>query len=209
MIAIIDYEAGNLTSVERAIRSLGRDCVVTGDARTIREAERVIFPGVGQAGSAMASLKRTGLDTVIHEVYESGRPFMGICLGTQIILSHSREHDTPCLGLLNGEVEAFPAKMNDTDGSRLKIPHMGWNRIRPVADHPILEGITAEDEFYFVHSYYPEPADRAHALAECTYGITFPVMLGHKNLVSSQFHPEKSGKAGLKILDNFCRWQPC
>ncbi len=209
MIAIIDYEAGNLTSVERAIRSLGRDCVVTSDAQTIRDAERVIFPGVGQAGSAMASLARTELSAVIHDVYASGRPFMGICLGTQIILSHSQEYDTPCLGLLEGEVKAFPLKMTDTDGSLLKIPHMGWNRIHQVSDHPILEGITEEDEFYFVHSYYPAPVQREHVLAECTYGFTFPVMLGHKNLVSSQFHPEKSGKAGLKILDNFCRWQPC
>lgn len=209
MIAIIDYEAGNLTSVERAIRSLGRECVVTGDAQAIRQAERVIFPGVGQAGSAMASLKRSGLDAVIHEVYASGRPFMGICLGTQIILSHSHEYDTPCLGLLNGEVKAFPRTMSDTDGSRLKIPHMGWNRIHPVAAHPVLDGITEEDEFYFVHSYYPEPETREHVLAECTYGFTFPVMLGHANLVSTQFHPEKSGKAGLTILENFCRWQPC
>jgi len=209
MIAIIDYEAGNLTSVERAVRSLGRECVVTGDPRTLREAERVIFPGVGQAGSAMASLKRSGLDAVIHDIYASGRPFMGICLGTQIILSHSREYDTPCLGLLEGEVKGFPPKMTDTDGSRLKIPHMGWNRIHQVAAHPILEGINEEDEFYFVHSYYPAPVAREQVLAECTYGFTFPVMMGHKNLVSTQFHPEKSGKAGLTILDNFCRWQPC
>lgn len=209
MIAIIDYEAGNLTSVERAVRSLGRACVVTSDARAIRDAERVIFPGVGQAGSAMASLKRSGLDAVIHDVYASGRPFMGICLGTQIILSHSHEYDTPCLGLIPGEVKMFPPGMTDTDGSRLKIPHMGWNRIAKVADHPVLDGITGEDEFYFVHSYYPVPTDRSHVLAECTYGLAIPVMLGHKNLVSTQFHPEKSGKAGLTILDNFCRWQPC
>lgn len=209
MIAIIDYEAGNLTSVERAIRSLGRECVVTSDARTIRDAERVIFPGVGQAGSAMASLARSELSAVIHDVYASGRPFMGICLGTQIILSHSQEYDTPCLGLLEGKVKAFPPRMTDADGNRLKVPHMGWNRIHQVTDHPILAGVTEEDEFYFVHSYYPEPTNREHVVAECTYGLTFPVMLGHKNLISTQFHPEKSGKAGLTILDNFCRWQPC
>ena len=209
MIAIIDYKAGNLTSVERAIRSLGRDCVVTSDAQTIREAERVIFPGVGQAGSAMASLEGSKLSSVIHDVYNSGRPFMGICLGTQIILAHSQEHDTPCLGLLEGEVAAFPVKMSDEDGSRLKIPHMGWNRIHAVVDHPVLQGISPKDEFYFVHSYYPAPAHKKHVVAECTYGFTFPVMLGHKNLVSTQFHPEKSGKAGLTILENFCRWEPC
>ena len=209
MIAIIDYKAGNLTSVERAIRSLGRDCVVTSDAQTIREAERVIFPGVGQAGSAMASLEDAKLSSVIHDVYNSGRPFMGICLGTQIILAHSQEHNTPCLGLLEGEVAAFPLKMSDEDGSRLKIPHMGWNRIHAVVDHPVLKGINPEDEFYFVHSYYPAPAHKEHVVAECHYGFTFPVMLGHKNLVSTQFHPEKSGKAGLTILENFCRWEPC
>ena len=210
MIAIIDYEAGNLTSVERAIRSLGRDCVVTADPDVIRSAERVIFPGVGQAGSAMESLARVGLADVIREVYQAGKPFFGICLGTQIILELSQEHDTPCLGLLEGKATLFPAGMVEEEtGSALKIPHMGWNRIEIMKSHPVLEGIEAEDEFYFVHSYYPEPALNDHVLAQSTYGITFPVMLEHKNLVSAQFHPEKSGKAGLRILDNFCRWQPC
>ena len=210
MIAIIDYEAGNLTSVERAIRSLGRECVVTDSPDVIRGADRVVFPGVGQAGSAMANLKRTGLDQVIQNAFHSGKPFLGICLGTQIILTHSQEYDTRCLGLLQGEVKLFPSGMKDGTGTAVKIPHMGWNRIEIIKEHPVLDGLTPDDEYYFVHSYHPADARQDQVLATCSYGeVTFPVILGYRNLISAQFHPEKSGKAGLRLLDNFCRWQPC
>ncbi len=209
MIAIIDYDAGNLTSVERAIRSIGYEVTVTNDPDTILAAERVIFPGVGSAGSAMDSLTRFGLDGVIKKVLSNETPLMGICLGTQIILGHSEEHDTACLGLMEGDVELFEKTMTEPDGTQLKIPHMGWNSIKADTSHPVLKDIKPEDEFYFVHSYYPAPANKEHSLGTTTYGITFTSIMGRNNLIATQFHPEKSGRAGLTILKNFCEWTPC
>lgn len=209
MIAIIDYDAGNLTSVARAISYLGYDNIVTGDLNKITEAQRVIFPGVGSAGSAMTSLKRLGIDTLLKELFETGKPVMGICLGTQIILKHSQEHDTGCIGLIDGNVPLFKSDMKDTDGSVLKIPHMGWNHVNLKKEHPVLKGLQKEDEFYFVHSYYPEPVSDDYVIGTTSYGIEFASIIGYKNLVATQFHPEKSGEAGLNILKNFCEWNPC
>lgn len=209
MIAIIDYDAGNLTSVARAISYLGYDNIVTGDLNKITEAQRVIFPGVGSAGSAMTSLKRLGIDTLLKELFETGKPVMGICLGTQIILKHSQEHDTGCIGLIDGNVPLFKSDMKDTDGSVLKIPHMGWNHVNLKKEHPVLKGLQKEDEFYFVHSYYPEPVSDDYVIGTTSYGIEFASIIGYKNLVATQFHPEKSGEAGLNILKNFCEWTPC
>lgn len=209
MIAIIDYDAGNLTSVSRAISYIGYESVVTSDKDSIMSADRVIFPGVGSAGSAMESLKRLGLDVVLNDVYQSGKPLLGICLGTQIILSHSEEHDTRCLGIVDGNVPLFNRDMKDEDGTSLKIPHMGWNRVSLTRDHPVLSGVGTEDEFYFVHSYFPSPAQQEYVLGTSFYGITFASIIGHNNLVATQFHPEKSGRAGLNILKNFCEWKPC
>jgi glutamine amidotransferase len=208
MIAIIDYEAGNLTSVARAVRHLGFSAEVTGDPGRVLEAERIIFPGVGAAGSAMASLKSRKLDTVLIQAARRGIPILGICLGTQIILKHSQENDTTCLGIIDGSVLSFPPDMQDESGRKLKIPHMGWNRIHPITDHPILVGIRNTDEFYFVHGYYPEPADRAHILCTTDYGISFASVIGNRNIVATQFHLEKSGRPGLQMLQNFCLWDP-
>lgn len=209
MIAIIDYDAGNLTSVARALAHLGFAHEITASADTIRRAGRVIFPGVGSAGSAMASLTRLGLDQVLHEVYQSGKPLLGICLGTQIILGHSEEHHTPCLNIIPGNVIQFDPKNRDDDGSPIKIPHMGWNRVTVERNHPVLAGIRSEDEFYFVHSYYPEPLSAEHRIGTTVYGTAFASIIGCGNLIATQFHPEKSGRAGLRLLNNFCEWTPC
>ena len=208
MIAIIDYDAGNLTSVSRAVSHLGMPNVITRAVDEIKAAERIIFPGVGAAGAAMQSLKRSGLDQVIKEEFAKGKPILGICLGTQIILSNSEENNTPCLGILNGTVRAFSPENRSRDGQKLKIPHMGWNEIRIEQPHPLLAGVKPDDQFYFVHSYYPEPQDDASVIAVTEYGITFASILGCSNLFATQFHLEKSGPPGLKILDNFCKWTP-
>jgi glutamine amidotransferase len=209
MIAVIDYEAGNLTSVSRALSYLGYPNKVTGDMEAISNAERVIFPGVGSAGAAMDSLKRLGLDTLITQLWKSGKPILGICLGTQIILGHSEEHDTPCLNIIEGHVRMFDAKDRDDDGSSIKIPHMGWNRVALKKKHPVLAGVKSDDEFYFVHSYYPAPSSQEHVIGTTRYGKEFASIIGIGNLVATQFHPEKSGRAGLNILKNFCEWKPC
>lgn len=209
MIAIIDYNAGNLTSVACALMHIGHKCIITNNTRTIMGAERIIFPGVGAAGSAMKSLKKLSLDHTIKEFFISGKPVLGICLGTQIIMGHSEENNTPCIGIVKGEVNAFPHDLISEEGEKLKIPHMGWNRIKPARSHPVLEGLNSDDEFYFVHSYYPKPSLTSHIIARTDYGKTFPSIVGFNNIIATQFHPEKSGKPGLVLLKNFCRWQPC
>ncbi|MDY6906276.1 MAG: imidazole glycerol phosphate synthase subunit HisH [Thermodesulfobacteriota bacterium] len=209
MIAIVDYEAGNLTSVARALSKIGYKHQITGDPAVIAHAERVIFPGVGAAGAAMESLKRRGLDMALKDVMESGRPLLGICLGTQVILERSLENSADCLGLIKGEVSLFTTDMKAADGSRLKIPHMGWNTIALQCEHPVFAGCPENAEFYFVHSYYPDPGDTESVIATTDYGISFASVIGFENLVACQFHPEKSGRPGLRILENFCRWQPC
>ena len=209
MIAIIDYNAGNLTSVAHAVTHLGFKCKVTNDIRFISEAEKIIFPGVGAAGSAMESLKRLGLDQALKKAFSDGKPVLGICLGTQIIMQYSQENNTECIGIINGSVKPFPKNMTSEDGSKLKIPHMGWNRIYPETDHPLLSGLKDDDEFYFVHSFYPLPEHHEHVVAKTEYGIRFPSIIGFDNIFATQFHPEKSGKPGLVILNNFCRSKPC
>jgi glutamine amidotransferase len=208
MIAIIDYDAGNLTSVARAMSHIGVDNIVTNDVRRIEAAERVVFPGVGAAGSAMQSLKRLGLDKAIKDAFDQGKPILGICLGSQIILSYSDENQTPCLGLVNGKVRNFSDEFQANGISGLKIPHMGWNQIRRMNSHPVLAGLSDTDEFYFVHSYFPYPETKTEVIAVTEYGIEFPSVIGIKNLIAMQFHPEKSGKPGLQILKNFCDWEP-
>ncbi|MEZ4566767.1 MAG: imidazole glycerol phosphate synthase subunit HisH [Desulfobacterales bacterium] len=209
MIAVIDYDAGNLTSVSRALTHIGVENVVTNDADVIAAAERIIFPGVGAAGSAMKSLVRLGLDQVIRQAVAEGKPVLGICLGTQIILGSSRENQTECLGIIDGKVDAFSEVFAARGINGLKIPHMGWNRIQMKTPHPVFAGINESDEFYFVHGFFPQPADPAQVLAITDYGIEFSSVIGKGNLVATQFHPEKSGRPGLTILKNFSRWQPC
>jgi imidazole glycerol-phosphate synthase subunit HisH len=206
MIAIIDYKAGNLRSVERALRGLGFPCRITADSTQILEADRVVFPGVGAAGRAMADLRQLGLDRVLRRALEEGHPFLGICLGAQVILERSEEDHAACLGLMAGEARSFPVPLPSPENGRLKIPHMGWNGVTQVRKHPVLKGIGPEDEFYFVHAYYPAPASQAHVIGTTDYGIRFPSIIGRRNLIAMQFHPEKSGRPGLQILKNFCEW---
>jgi glutamine amidotransferase len=208
MIAIIDYDAGNLTSVARAVSHLGFAWHITNDIDEISKAERIIFPGVGAAGAAMDSLQRLGLDSALETAFRNGKPILGICLGCQIVLSHSLENDQDCLGLMEGRVERFDPESRLRDGSRIKIPHMGWNQVRMVRPHPVLAGMAPEDEFYFVHGYYPEPADGAHVLGTTDYGVFFASVIGCRNLIATQFHLEKSGRPGLRLLRNFCTWKP-
>lgn len=205
MVSIIDYRAGNLKSVERALNKIGVLCRITADREEVRAAERVIFPGVGAAGQAMANLKELGMDQVLSDVFISGKPILGICLGAQIVLEASQENEAACLGLIKGSTKRFPEELS-AGPDRLKIPHMGWNGLNIRKQHPVLDGINPDDEFYFVHSYYPAPSSKACVMAETEYGITFPSVVGTRNLVAMQFHPEKSGPAGLRILRNFCSW---
>jgi glutamine amidotransferase len=206
VIAILDYRAGNLTSVARALRFLGVSCEITHSHGLIREAERIIFPGVGAAGRSMENLRELGLDTLLRERLEAGIPILGICVGLQVLFDYSEENDTTCLGVLPGKVRLFPSGMRNERGEALKIPHMGWNAVSFVAEHPVFEGIPSDSEFYFVHSYYPFPDDQAQVVGKTEYGITFASACAHKNLAAVQFHPEKSGPPGLKILQNFCQW---
>lgn len=203
MIAILDYRAGNLTSVTRALEHLGHRSEVTDRPERVRAADRVILPGVGAAGATMANLRRLGLDTVIREeVGRAGKPFLGICIGIQVLLERSEEDDAACLGIVAGRVARFPASV---DGRRLKVPQIGWNRVRQASAHPLFAGVPDPSHFYFVNSYYPVPSDPSVTIAASDYGVEFCAALAQGNLVATQFHLEKSGVVGLRMLDNFCR----
>ena len=160
MLVIVDYKAGNLKSVERACREVGVEAEISGDPEKIRQASRLIFPGVGAAGAAMASLQETGIDEAIREFFYLGRPVLGICLGLQISLNYSEENHTKTLDLISGEVKKF--RLKETG---LKIPHMGWNTVNVIQQHPVLDRIEPRDEFYFVHSYYAVPAEKESVYA--------------------------------------------
>lgn len=201
MITIIDYNAGNLTSVKRALDHLGIPGRITADPAQVRGAEHLIFPGVGQAGAAMSVLHARGLDAALTDAYAQGTPILGICIGCQIVLAHSEEDDTPCLGLVAGECVRFrPAD------PALKVPHMGWNAVTVMRPHFILKDVQPGDEFYFVHSYYPQPRDAQRVFAAAEHGVTFPAAIGQRNLFATQFHLEKSGAVGLNLLRNFAQW---
>ncbi|BEQ15737.1 imidazole glycerol phosphate synthase subunit HisH [Desulfoferula mesophila] len=206
MIAIIDYDAGNLTSVERALRSLGADCAISRDPEFIAQAARVILPGVGRAGSGMASLRRQGMDRVLTDIVAQGKPFLGICFGTQILFDYSEEDLTDCLGLLPGKVVRFPVEHRDAAGEALKVPHMGWNGVDWRMNHPVFAGIPAEAEFYFVHSYFLQPTSEDLVAGVTDYGFPFTSAVARGSMVAVQFHPEKSGRPGLKLLENFLAW---
>ena len=190
-IAVIDYGAGNLRSIRRALEAAGAHVTVTSDQRTVRRADAVVFPGVGAAGAAMDRLHQLGLVDVIGEVVAEGRPFLGICLGMQLLFEHQEEGDTRGLGLLHGRVRSL--------GPEVKVPQIGWNRVRWIQEaagyHP-----AEEDDFYFVHSYVVEPDDPADVVAITRYGEVFPSIVRHGHVWGTQFHPEKSGPAGLKLI---------
>lgn len=205
MITIVDYKAGNLTSVARALAHLGLEARITADPDAVRRAERIVFPGVGHAATAMAVLEERGLDAALREAFHRGTPILGTCVGAQIVLSRSEEGPTACLDLIAGECVRFGAAPG------LKVPHMGWNTVSFVRPHPVLEGISDRSWFYFVHSYYLRPADPANVYGRCDYGMIFAAVIASGNLFATQFHSEKSGPLGLRLISNFARWngEPC
>jgi imidazole glycerol-phosphate synthase subunit HisH len=199
-VAIIDYNAGNLTSVARALAHLGVDAAITDDPDKLRHASRVIFPGVGAAASCMQQLKAAGMDQALRETVASGKPVLGICVGMQLLFRHSDEDGgVDCVGLLPGRVKRFQPV-----NRQIKVPHMGWNPVR-LFDPVLRKDIPEQSCFYFVHSYYcaPDQDPRTQVVAECEHGHTFCAGIRRQNLVAVQFHPEKSGMVGLQLLKNF------
>jgi glutamine amidotransferase len=204
-IAVVDYGMGNLRSVSKALERVAPQAqvLVTSDPEAIRAAERVVVPGQGAMPDCMRQLAASGARAAVIEATRS-KPFLGICVGMQMLFERGEEGDTPGLGLLAGRVPRFPdGKM---DG--LKIPHMGWNEVRQARPHPVWEGVPDGSRFYFVHSYYPQPADGAMTAATCAYGVTFTCAVARDNIFAVQFHPEKSQNTGLQLLSNFVQWRP-
>ncbi len=197
---VVDYDAGNLRSVETAIAHLGVEFRISADPDDVREADRIVFPGVGDGAHAMRVLAERGLDEAMRERYAAGIPILGICVGCQIVLDRTEERDAACLGLVPGVARRFPPESG-------KIPHMGWNSVRYAeldgGDHWLFAGVPQGSSFYFVHSYYPAPADEADAIAWTEYGFEFAAAVERGSLVATQFHPEKSGEVGLRVLRNF------
>lgn len=198
MTAIIDYDAGNIKSVEKALQMLGKEAVITRDKDILLHADRVILPGVGAFGDAMGKLHAYGLVEIIHQIVEKGTPFLGICLGLQLLFEQSEESPgIPGLGLLQGEILRIPA------GNGLKIPHIGWNSLKFPQKGRLFQGINEEAYVYFVHSYYLKAADESIVTAVTEYGTTIHASVEKDNLFACQFHPEKSSAAGIQILKNF------
>lgn len=204
MIHIVDYGAGNLTSVQNALAKVGVASLITRDPDLIAKADRLIFPGVGAAGSAMNHIRERGLDRALEEALRKGTPVLGICVGSQVILDSSEEDGgVGCLGFIPGVAKRFISSPG------LKIPHMGWNQVNYIREHDIFKGIENRSEFYFVHSYYPAPQSHDDALAASNYaGMDFHCVLNKGTLISTQFHVEKSGEPGLQLLKNFSKWTP-
>ena len=205
MLAILDYKAGNQTSVRRALDHLGIPCRITADPAVIADASGIIFPGVGAAGQAMHELTSTGLDKLLADQVAAGKPLLGICVGCQILLDYSAENDTKALGIIPGACAMFSPDLTDEDGQPIRIPHMGWNRVTLQAPCPLFDGIEPEAEFYFVHSYYPVPKPE-YVIGVTTYGLPFCSLHGRTGLWAVQFHPEKSGRPGLTLLRNFAAY---
>jgi imidazole glycerol-phosphate synthase subunit HisH len=199
-VAIIDYGVGNLRSVEKAFAAAGCDAIVSSDEKILRQAERLVLPGVGAFGACMKALAEHGFDELVRERVAEGTPLLGVCVGMQMLFEESEEFGaTPGLQLLPGRVRRFAGD--------LVVPQVGWNQVRQRVTHSLFEGIVDGAFFYFVHSYYCEAAEREVTLAETDYGVAYPSVVGRENLCGVQFHPEKSQAAGLKLLSNFARSQ--
>jgi glutamine amidotransferase len=197
-LIVVDYGAGNLRSVTIALARLGFDPLVTSEPEAVEGADVVILPGVGAAADTMSNLAQRRLVEPIREYIASGRPFLGVCMGLQVLFSVSEEGgEHLCLDILPGRVRRLP--------EGLKVPHMGWNEVQQRSQHPIFDGIPDGSFFYFVHSYYAQPEDASVVVGETEYGATFPAVVAKDNIVATQFHPEKSAERGLRLYENFLR----
>ncbi len=212
LVAVVDYGMGNLRSVSQALQHAAEDSdfevLVTQDPTQLRTAERVVLPGQGAMRACMRGLRETGLLEPVLEA-AAGKPLLGVCVGMQMLLAHSEEQDTSGLARFPGEVRRFRLEGRlQPDGSRYKVPHMGWNRVRQEHPHPLWNGIPDESWFYFVHSYHAAPANPAHMAGSTDYGLRFTSVLARDNIFATQFHPEKSAAHGLSLYRNFLRWKP-
>ncbi|HXU93322.1 MAG TPA: imidazole glycerol phosphate synthase subunit HisH [Gallionella sp.] len=207
-VAVVDYGMGNLRSVEQALRKVAPDSeiAVTDDPRVIAAAGRVVFPGQGAMPDCMREMDSRGLRAAVMDAARN-KPFLGICIGLQMLFEHSAEGNVPGLGVLPGDVVRFASDLKDAQGNKLKVPHMGWNQVHH-GDHVLWEGIAQDARFYFVHSYYVQPRDGSLAQATSDYPQPFVCAVAKDNLFAVQFHPEKSAAAGLKLLQNFINWNP-
>jgi glutamine amidotransferase len=201
-IAVVDYGMGNIRSVSKALEHVAprAEVLVTSDPRAIGAADRVVVPGQGAMPDCMRQLAASGAREAVVAA-AGAKPFLGICIGLQMLFEHGEEGDTPGLGLLPGRVPKFAV-------SGLKIPHMGWNEVLQARTHALWDGIADRSRFYFVHSYYPQPADGALTAATCAYGVSFTCAVARDNIFAVQFHPEKSQNSGLRLLSNFVQWRP-
>lgn len=209
-VAVVDYGMGNLHSVAKAIEHVAPrlKVAVTNDAKVVARASRVVFPGQGAMPDCVREMDAMGLRDAVLEAARA-KPFLGICIGLQMLFERSEEGDVAGLALLPGRVRRFPAdKMADAQGIRLKVPHMGWNEVRQAGVHPLWDGIAQGSRFYFVHSYFPEPSNRELVAGSSVYGVPFTCACARDNIFAVQFHPEKSHTAGLRLLANFVAWQP-
>ncbi len=209
-IVVVDYGMGNLRSVAQALRQAApeADVRISGEVQDIRAADRLVFPGQGAMPDCMARLRESGLQDALLEAARN-KPLFGVCVGEQLLFDNSEEGDTPCLGLLPGKVVRFQLEGQlQEDGSRFKVPQMGWNRVSQTTAHPLWEGIADHSYFYFVHSYYAQPEQRAHTTGETVYGAPFSSAVARDNIFATQFHPEKSASAGLRLYRNFIHWKP-
>ncbi|GGC05938.1 imidazole glycerol phosphate synthase subunit HisH [Oxalicibacterium flavum] len=209
-IVVVDYGMGNLRSVAQALRKVApeADVRISGEVADIRSADRLVLPGQGAIPDCMRSLQESGVKEEVLKASQS-RPLFGVCVGEQMMFDWSEEGDTPGLGLFPGKVVRF--RLDDQvqeDGSRFKVPQMGWNRVRQTMAHPLWEGIADDSYFYFVHSYYAQPAERAHVAGETLYGASFCSAIARDNIFATQFHPEKSAATGLQLYRNFVHWKP-
>ncbi|MDD5299508.1 MAG: imidazole glycerol phosphate synthase subunit HisH [Gallionella sp.] len=207
-VAVVDYGMGNLRSVEQALRKVCPDAeiAVSDNADVIANARRVVFPGQGAMPDCMRELDMRGLRKIVLEAARS-KPFLGICIGLQMLFEHSAEGDTAGLGILRGDVLRFASNQHDAQGGKLKVPHMGWNQVKH-GGHALWQGIDQDARFYFVHSYYVQPQNAALVQATSDYPQPFACAVAQDNLFAVQFHPEKSQSAGLKLLQNFMQWNP-
>ena len=211
-VAVIDYGMGNLHSVASALHKVGGDegvhVEVTDNPDLILAADRVILPGVGAIRDCVGEIKRLGLDVLVRQLVEGGTPLLGICVGLQALMQSSEENGgVECLGIFPGEVKFFGKPLSDANGDKLKVPHMGWNTVA-LTDHPLWDGIADDSYFYFVHSYCVQCPDESLVYGRSHYGRDFHAAVGRDNVFAAQFHPEKSGDNGLRLLANFLHWQP-